>query len=125
MIQTCVGSSIDPNYFLPSNVTIFALNGLSFAVNEILTNPNWLVYITSHYQLPNKLKVLINIGDRSKPVCFQPGDSDLTSDFMDFTQLLLNLIVKCAPYLAWYKCIYFRHKLSIYHYSGTPGFTQV
>ena len=85
---------------------------------QMHTNPNWLVDLTCHFQLPKKLNFSLYLGNKFKLMYFNPGESGLTFYWIDFTQFLLNLTIERAPYLAW-KAVFFvtwyQFKLIIIH----------
>ena len=63
--------------------------------------------------MPEKLNFSLDLGDEFKLICFQPGESYLAFDWLDFTQLFFNLKIECAPSRAWKKLIYLCHLISI------------
>ena len=88
------------------NVITFGANVLLFEVNRTHMNHAWLDYLTCHFQMPNELIIFLGFCDKSKSVYFQPVESNWISDFLYFNQLLLNLTVYYALYIAWHKLLF-------------------
>ena len=52
---------------------------------------NRIEYLTYHSKVSNELNFSLDFGDEAKLFYFQPGESDLAFDWLDFAQFLLNM----------------------------------
>ena len=124
MSRTYVGYSIDKNYWSIFKHHNVHTNQFSLFIEWYSKKFDWIVHLTFHLQLPNKLflsqylwQIQINV--------FHPGGSNFILIWMDFTQFLLNLSVKYTMYLAWHKFIYFHYLLQVKTCCVTLGFNNM